>query len=207
MTMSINLRTLVLNPNFMPVAVFPNLYTVPTEDAIVRHLNGTCAVIYWYDRHVLTPSRHDLYWPSVIVNNSTKSFTKEVRLKRSTLYYRDHCRCVYCDRDLDLNEVTYDHVIPKKRGGKHTWDNVSLACKDCNSKKGDSLPVGKWKPKRMPYAPTFFDLLEKRKKFPVLIDDENWAEFLPGFTKTILRKVNKRDNNHAENIEEMSSID
>lgn len=184
---TINLRTLVLNPNFMPVSVFPNLYTIPAEDAIVRHLNGSCTVVYWHNRHVLTPSRHDLFWPSVIVNNNTRSFNKEVRLKRSTLYYRDHMRCSYCDEELEFHENTYDHVIPRVRGGDHSWENVVLACKECNSKKGDSLPVGKWTPKRKPYKPTFFDLLEQRKKFPVYIDDENWRQFLPGFTNTIVR--------------------
>lgn len=200
--MSINLRTLVLNPNYMPVSVFPNLYTIPVEDAIVRYLNDNCHVVFWYDRHVLTPSRHDLRWPSVIVNNNTRSFNKEVKLKKSTLYYRDHCKCVYCDDVLDSNEVTYDHVMPRVRGGKHSWDNVALACKECNSTKGDSLPQGKWAPKRKPYVPTFFDLLEKRKKFPIIIDDESWKQFLPGFTKLIVRNRKEVDNDNDTKIEQ-----
>lgn len=182
----------------MPVSVFPNLYTIPAEDAIVRYLNGNCQVVYWYDRHILTPSRHDLRWPSVIVNNNTKSFLKEVRLKRSTLVVRDHFRCQYCYKPLSLNDVTYDHVIPKVKGGKHNWENVVLSCQPCNSQKGDSMPVGKWKPKQQPYVPTFFELLEKRKKFPVIIDDQNWAQFLPGFTKLVVRKRIKGENENNE---------
>jgi 5-methylcytosine-specific restriction endonuclease McrA len=171
----------------MPVSVFPDLYTIPVEESIARYLNGNAEVVFWHDRFVLTPSRHDLRWPSVIINNNTRSFKKEIKLKRSTLYYRDHCQCVYCNRDMSIHEITYDHVMPKIRGGEHKWENVSLACKECNSKKGDSLPVGKWEPKRKPYTPTFFDLLEKRKKFPIYVDDENWKQFLPGFTNFVLR--------------------
>jgi 5-methylcytosine-specific restriction endonuclease McrA len=198
---SINLRTLVLNPNYMPVSVFPNLYTIPAEDAITRYLNDNCRVEFWHDRPILTASRHDLYWPSVIINNNTRSFKKEVSLKRSTLYYRDHMLCAYCSDNLDFHEITFDHVIPKVKGGKHAWDNVVLACKECNSRKGDQLPKGRWEPKRKPYVPTFYNLLENRKKFPIYIDDENWRQFLPGFTEMILRTSKEVREHDSEELE------
>lgn len=186
--MSVNLKTLVLNNNFMPVSVFPKLYTIPAEEALVRSLNGNCTVLYAYDRPVLTASRTDLYWPSVILNHNTKSFRKEVRLRKSTLYYRDHMQCVYCGNDVTMSEVTYDHVIPRKKGGKHCWENVVLSCTDCNSRKGHSDPVGRWQPKRKPYEPSFFELLEVRKREPVVIHDENWKQFLPDFTSYVLHE-------------------
>ena len=94
------------------------LYTISAQDAIVRHLNGTGDVICWYDRRILTPSRKDLYWPSIIVNSSHKNIKKsEVKLKKQTLYYCDHCVCGYCGGELTLTNMTYEHVIPKSKGG------------------------------------------------------------------------------------------
>ena len=187
MTKGIELRTLVLGPSFMPVSVVPNLYTISAEDAIVRYLNKTCEVIYWYDRHVLTPSRHDLRWPSVIMNTHAPSLKKEIRLKKSALFYRDECECVYCGSPLTMDQMTYDHVMPRDRGGSHSWDNVALACTECNSRKGNQLPKGKWEPKKKPYVPTFFDILNNRKKFPITVDDESWIQFLPGFVNVHVR--------------------
>jgi 5-methylcytosine-specific restriction endonuclease McrA len=186
--MSTNLRTLVLNANYMPVSVFPKLYTIPAEEAIHRVLGGSCVVIHNYARPILTPSRDDLMWPSIIVNNNTKSFSKEVKLKKSTLYYRDHALCSYCNKEISASDVTYDHVIPRKKGGHHGWDNVVLSCSACNSHKGHSDPVGKWKPRRKPYVPSFYELIEIRKKFPLVIYDSEWAKFLPGFSDYIIQE-------------------
>src|SRR6185437_1990432 len=100
--MSINLKCMVLNNQYLPLSLFP-LYTVPVEDAIVRYFKNTCHVVLWHDRRILTPSRRDLYWPSVIVSKgSNVNKASEIRLKKMTLYYRDHCRCSHCLADLTL---------------------------------------------------------------------------------------------------------
>lgn len=188
--MSIGLRTLVLNSQYMPLSVFPDLYTIPVEEAIDRYLKGKCNVVHWYHRPVLTPSRTDLKWPSIVVNHNNKSFEKEVRLKKSTLFYRDHCKCKFCGVDLTLSNMTFEHLIPRSKGGGHDWKNLVLACESCNHKKGDSMPVGQWKVDRAPRAPSFWDLIETRKKFPVYIDDPEWQQFLPGFASYIVRNKN-----------------
>ena len=88
---TIKLRTLVLNSDYMPISLWSeyngrsSLYTIPAQDAICRYLNGTCQVVYWYPRKILTPSRKDLYWPSVIVNPPHKrnnAERNEIRLKK-----------------------------------------------------------------------------------------------------------------------------
>lgn len=186
--MSLGIRTLVLNNQFMPLSVFP-LYTIPAEDALVRSLNGTCSILASYERPVLTPSRSDLYWPSVIVNHNAKGFQDEVRLKRETLLYRDwHC-CIFCEEPLTLNTITIDHIVPRSKGGKHKWENVGAACKHCNEAKGNHMPVGRWKPKREPYKPSFFQMLEIRKKFPLVVFDEAWTQFLPNWSGPVTVKT------------------
>lgn len=58
-------------------------------------------------------------------------------VNRREVLRRDHHTCQYCGSSKHL---TLDHVIPRSRGGQHTWDNVVTACERCNSKKGDKTP-------------------------------------------------------------------
>ncbi|MGH2728672.1 MAG: HNH endonuclease, partial [Actinomycetota bacterium] len=52
------------------------------------------------------------------------------------VFIRDHHLCQYCGSAAE----NVDHVIPRSRGGTHTWDNVVAACKRCNSRKENRLP-------------------------------------------------------------------
>lgn len=187
----VHLKTLVLNNNYMPMSVFP-LYTIDAEDAIGRVLNGSADVVFNYDRPILTPSRDDLFWPSVIANKNGYKYRDEVKLKRETLYYRDHGKCMYCGNDLSIPTLSIDHVIPRSKNGKHEWRNVVAACSRCNQDKKDDDPVGKWKPKQQPYKPSFFQLLDLRKKYPITVFDKNWMEFLPKWSGEVIVKDQNR---------------
>lgn len=203
--MSVGLKTLVLNSNFMPVSIFPELETIPSEDAIQRYLNENCEVVAWYDRPILTPSRKDLKWPSVIMNLNSINNKNHVRLKNDTLYYRDHGICAYCKSPLELKgpkdnpyKITKDHVYPTSQGGGNDWSNVVASCKRCNAEKGDSLPKGRWEPKHKPWVPTFYQLLEIRKKFPLYVEDESWIPFLPKWSgDVIIRDSSKNFTNNV----------
>ena len=180
------MRTLVLNNPFLPLSLFP-LYTIPSEDAIVRYLNKNCQVVSWYEKKVLTPSRSDLYWPSVIVNYNGHSFRKEVKLKKESLFYRDHRKCVYCGDDLTLQSITFDHLVPRSKGGHHIWENVVAACRKCNAEKSDSLSP-RWKPRKKPWRPNFYEMLEIRRKYPIIVYDESWKQFLPNWIGDVIVK-------------------
>ena len=110
--MAKQLYTLVLNTNFMPLSVFP-LYKIPAEDAITRILTGSAEKVFDYNSIIKTPSRNDLYWPSVIANKNGFKYRDEVKLKKETLYYRDHGRCMYCNSELKVNSLTFDHVLAR----------------------------------------------------------------------------------------------
>lgn len=58
-------------------------------------------------------------------------------VNRKEVLRRDKHACQYCGHTKNL---TLDHVIPRSKGGKHTWDNVVIACERCNSRKGDRTP-------------------------------------------------------------------
>ena len=65
---------------------------------------------------------------------------REVRFSRLNIYARDKQRCQYCGRRLAKSELNLDHVIPRSRGGRTTWENVVCCCVTCNRIKGGRLP-------------------------------------------------------------------
>ncbi|MBF2047322.1 MAG: HNH endonuclease [Leptolyngbya sp. IPPAS B-1204] len=72
-------------------------------------------------------------------------------VNRREVLRRDGHTCQYCGSTRNL---TIDHVIPRSKGGQHSWDNVVAACERCNSLKGDRLPhEASMAPKTKPKAP------------------------------------------------------
>ena len=72
-------------------------------------------------------------------------------LTRKAVFARDGGRCVYCGAAA----TSLDHVVPKSRGGSHTWDNVVSACSRCNHVKADrGIAELGWRLRRQPVAPT-----------------------------------------------------
>ena len=59
----------------------------------------------------------------------------EIVLSRKNIYLRDNHTCQYCGKNG--SELTIDHIIPKSRGGKETWENMVVCCARCNNRKGD----------------------------------------------------------------------
>ncbi len=111
--------------------------------------------------------------PSVIRLNKYVSVPyKSVEMTRQNIFRRDSNICLYCGAKSDL---TLDHVIPKSRGGRTTWENLVTACKKCNTKKGRKMPDEAQMPlKYKPFKPSFImfvrDCSEKI--------EENWLPFL-----------------------------
>jgi 5-methylcytosine-specific restriction endonuclease McrA len=83
---------------------------------------------------------------------------QDVKFNRRNIYARDGNRCQYCGRKAPTSELSLDHVVPRSRGGKSTWENIVCACLTCNVKKGGRTPdeaglklvVRPKKPKRSP---------------------------------------------------------
>jgi 5-methylcytosine-specific restriction endonuclease McrA len=59
---------------------------------------------------------------------------------RRNLYKRDRNTCQYCGARPGTAELTIDHVHPRSRGGRGTWENCVLACVRCNRRKADKTP-------------------------------------------------------------------
>ena len=63
-----------------------------------------------------------------------------VRFNRRNIFARDGNRCQYCGRRFPSPELSLEHVVPRSRGGKTSWDNIVCACTECNRRKGGRTP-------------------------------------------------------------------
>jgi len=127
-------------------------------------------------RFIHTPSQA-IRLPEVIILHAYNGFYKqEVRLSRRNIFERDKHRCQYCNAKLPKQELTIDHVLPRSRGGRDTWDNLVLACMPCNVHKGNRTPDEARmpllrRPKTPKWLPRFGTQLPKE-------DLMNWQRFV-----------------------------
>ncbi|MCV4753655.1 HNH endonuclease, partial [Escherichia coli] len=86
---------------------------------------------------------------------------------RFNVFLRDRFECQYCGESRPAHDLTFDHVVPRSRGGRTTWDNVCTACGPCNLRKGSRLPreCGML-PRTPPRQPTSWELQENGRLFP-----------------------------------------
>ena len=65
---------------------------------------------------------------------------QEVRFTRDNLFERDNYRCQYCGNNFEADDLNMDHVIPRDKGGRTSWENIVTSCIKCNSRKANRLP-------------------------------------------------------------------
>lgn len=63
-----------------------------------------------------------------------------LRLSRRNIFLRDGFTCQYCGRRPGTRELNLDHVVPRSRGGRSTWENLVTSCRECNLRKGWATP-------------------------------------------------------------------
>ena len=79
--------------------------------------------------------------PTIIVAvNYTRVPKRRPRLSTRTIRERDGNRCQYTGRVLALDEGSLDHVVPRSRGGRDSWENLVWSAKEVNQRKADRLP-------------------------------------------------------------------
>lgn len=165
--------TLVLSVNWRPYA------RVSWMEAVVLYLKERVEIVESYvDRMIRSPSLH-LPMPSVCrFVSAVKNRRKVIKFSRLNVFARDGGRCQYCSVRLRLDEATYDHVVPKARGGKTDWDNVVICCLACNQAKGCRTPEqSRMVPRTAPVKP---------KKLPELRQEIRWTPGMPDSWKTWL---------------------
>ncbi|HZH25694.1 MAG TPA: HNH endonuclease [Azospirillaceae bacterium] len=168
---------LVLNADFRPLSYFP-LSLWPWQEAVKAVFLDRVNIIAQYDRVVRSPN-FEMRLPSVI---SLKDYVQTARrpaFTRFNVFLRDRFTCQYCGQQYPTQELTFDHVMPRSRGGKTTWENVVTACSACNLRKGNQLPSQcAMFPLKRPYQPSSLQLQENGRAFPPNFLHKSWRDFL-----------------------------
>ena len=160
-------RALVLNATYEPLSI------VSARRAVVLIFRAKADMVEeaaetWH------AERRTFEVPSVVrLRNYVKvPYTRRVPLTRNAVFARDNHRCQYCRAPAE----SLDHVIPKARGGEHSWENVVACCRRCNIRKGSRLPanVG-FKLAKTPSTPTYQGWLNSTIG---RVQDPRWEPYL-----------------------------
>jgi len=165
---------LVLNADYRPLSYYPlSLWT--WQEAIKAAFLDRVDIVAEYDDVVHSPST-TIKIPSVVVLKDYIKPQKRVAFTRFNLFLRDQFCCQYCGSKAEL---TFDHVVPRARGGVTSWENVVAACSPCNLKKGSkSLSQTNLNLRKPPRQPAAEELRNTGRKFPPNHLHETWVDFL-----------------------------
>ncbi|MEL6782394.1 MAG: HNH endonuclease [Pseudomonadota bacterium] len=165
---------LVLNADFRPLSYYP-LSLWCWQDVVKAVFLERVDVIAEYDYVVRSPS-FEMRLPSVI---ALREFIRQDRppaFTRFNVFLRDGFKCSYCGSPDDL---TFDHVVPRSKGGRTSWTNIVAACSPCNLKKGGRMPKDvKMFPSKPPTQPSNYLLQEVGRRFPPNHLHETWMDYL-----------------------------
>jgi 5-methylcytosine-specific restriction endonuclease McrA len=101
---------------------------------------------------------------------------KNLPFSRKNIFHRDNYTCQYCG--CKIKKLTLDHVFPKSRGGKNSWENLVTACPECNSYKANRTPdEAKMELLSQPHKPLNITGFEASKYSSDLFD--LWSQFIP----------------------------
>lgn len=161
-------KALVLDSSFIARSI------ISTERAFVISYKGNAEILHSHPESFgLVNPNLDIKKPSVIrVFKYVNVPFQKVPLSRENIYKRDNYECVYCGGSSRYH-LTIDHVIPKSRGGKDSWENLVTACRRCNAEKADLTLVEYGKEIPKPVRPHYLMLIKRIEYLP-----EEWKPFL-----------------------------
>jgi len=165
-------RTLLLNSSFEPLA------SVTWQRAVTLVWVDKVDVVADYDAVVRSPSL-SLPVPAVVrLRRYLRVPRRGVPFTRKNLLIRDDHQCQYCLEVLRPGELTLDHVIPRSRGGRRSWENLVAACVRCNRRKANRTPreanmVLERRPRRPPALAPGASLMRAAEA------PEQWRPYLP----------------------------
>jgi 5-methylcytosine-specific restriction endonuclease McrA len=162
---------LILNVTFEP------MHVCSTRRALALVFSGKAEIVV-NGRGTIRSAVSEFEIPSVIkLSYMVKRPRPRIALSKREILRRDDYTCQYCGRKM--RTLTLDHVIPRRQGGTHTWENLVAACSPCNRRKGGKMPAeADMALQRWPFEPSpsaayrFGALLEQRQE---------WAQFIEGW--------------------------
>lgn len=160
-------ETLLLNASGEPLRV------ISWQRAISLAMRGKVEVLERYES-LLRSAHHSYVMPAVVRLRVYQRQPRGVAFSRYNVFRRDQFTCQYCGAQPGLSALTFDHVVPRARGGGTHWANIVTACGACNNRKADrSLEASKMHLARWPAAPDHLPLVS-----PAEAPHASWAEYL-----------------------------
>jgi 5-methylcytosine-specific restriction endonuclease McrA len=128
-------RTLLLSQGYEPIRVISwrRAMTLLTLDKV--------EVVEEYDTEIRAMSIIVKVPAVVRLRKSFRRHIRPVRFSRVNIYARDGYRCQYCGVRCTTDQLTYDHVVPRSRGGRTSWENIVSCCYACNARKANRTPA------------------------------------------------------------------
>ena len=165
-------KVLLLNNTYEPLKI------LPWQKAIMLYFGDKATIIESYDDFDLGTQKFVMQCPAVMVLRKYVNLAnKQVTFSRSNVFSRDNYTCQYCSEQPGSNRLTFDHVLPRSRGGRTEWDNIVACCYPCNFRKADRTPQeARMVLLKEPLQPSSFASLSKN--FRTSSSPELWDAYL-----------------------------
>ena len=169
-----NYPCLILNADYQPLSYFP-LSLWSWQDAVKAVFLDRVNVVDRYEQ-IVRSANFEMGIPSVVALKDYVAQNRSPAFTRFNLFLRDGFECVYCHSP---DELTFDHLIPRRLGGKTTWQNIVAACSKCNLRKGGRMPKeAGMVPQIKPFQPSMHQLQAQGRRFPPNHLHESWLDYL-----------------------------
>jgi 5-methylcytosine-specific restriction endonuclease McrA len=168
---------LVLNADYRPLSYYP-LSLWPWQEVVKAVFLERVNIVAEYEREVHSPSWR-MRLPSVISLKAYVATSRRPAFTRFNVFLRDGFRCQYCVAKYRSEDLTFDHLIPRSRGGGTSWGNVVTACASCNLRKSNrTMRESGMRPRNLPRMPTTHELQHVGRQFPPNYLHESWRDYL-----------------------------
>lgn len=192
--------TLILNADAQPKSLIP-LSVETWQEAITGIYKGKLIPLHFYENWLVHSPSITLQVPAVCI------LSEQVKVKHrfsaghdgpqnALVFLRDGFVCQYCGGNFTRKQLTVDHVIPKSKGGKRTWRNLSSACSDCNLRRGTNEKI---QPNTKPVRPTYDHLVKMVRRFPITMPHPTWNYYL-GWDESLINYVTPEDFSESNDV-------
>ncbi len=165
------MRTLVLDQSYQPHRV------ISWQRAICMFFEDKIEILEEYDEDIRSVSI-TIKMPAVVrLLRKVRRKKRPIRFSRVNVALRDDYSCQYCGDSLPLKKLTYDHVVPRSRGGATNWENIVMCCYPCNDRKGSKTPEqAGMKLRKVPIKPKYLPAIVFRLE-PHMSLPEQWVNW------------------------------
>ncbi|TRZ48532.1 MAG: HNH endonuclease [Dehalococcoidia bacterium] len=186
-------KVLVLNRHWFPIDIvtYKDAFKLmcKTHAKAVETLQGSYmmhTMESWIDLHMdkdyqtVSTVSLEISVPEIIVLTDYDQMpVRFINFSKANLLTRDDYQCAYCGCEVDSDTATIDHIHPQSKGGKTDWENCTIACKNCNHAKADSLPTGEFKPRKKAKEPAQTSpIYQMNRRAKRMACPESWSKFL-----------------------------